>query len=152
GASSNPAISGDGSTVAFQSDATNIVGGDGNGARDIFVRDLGTGTVVRGSVANDDSEAADDSFNPALDQEGDVVAFDSDAADLIGINDTNGARDVYARNLTTGTTFRVSVNSGNQQAAQSAFVPSVSDNGLSFAFESDAGLVPADDNGLRDIY
>src|SRR5690606_37962092 len=30
--------------------------------------------------------------------------------------------------------------------------PSVSDNGLSFAFESDAGLVPADDNGLRDIY
>jgi uncharacterized repeat protein (TIGR01451 family) len=34
-----PAISADGRFVAFQSDADNLVGGDTNGTRDIFVRD-----------------------------------------------------------------------------------------------------------------
>ena len=32
-----PAISGDGSTVAFESDATNLVAGDTNAAKDLFV-------------------------------------------------------------------------------------------------------------------
>jgi Tol biopolymer transport system component len=35
-----PAISGDGKTVAFEAGAANLVPGDGNGARDVFVRDL----------------------------------------------------------------------------------------------------------------
>ncbi len=42
GDSANPAISADGRFVAFESDATNLIGGDGNGFRDIFVRDRGT--------------------------------------------------------------------------------------------------------------
>ena len=35
-----PALSGNGRFVAFESDATNLVDGDVNGARDIFVRNL----------------------------------------------------------------------------------------------------------------
>lgn len=152
GDSRNPAISGDGSTVAFESDATNLVSGDGNGERDIFVWDVASATATRASVANDESESGNDSFGAALDQDGNVVAFHSDAADLIGVNDTNGVRDVYARNLTTGTTFRVSVDSSGNQVAQPSFLPSVNDSGTSFAFDTDAALVPADDNGLRDVY
>ncbi|MBL8774524.1 MAG: hypothetical protein JNK12_01280 [Acidimicrobiales bacterium] len=152
GSSTNADISGNGTVVAFESDASNIISGDGNGVRDIFVRTLATGTVVRASVANDESESNANSFGAALDQDGDVVAFQSDASDLIGVNDTNAVRDVYARRLATGTTFRVSVDSNNDQALQPSFVPSVSDDGLSFAFETDADLVPADDNGLRDVY
>ena len=45
GSSFNPAISADGRYVAFESDATNLVAGDGNRARDIFVKDLQTGAV-----------------------------------------------------------------------------------------------------------
>ena len=38
GHSFNPSISPDGSVVAFESDATNLVDGDGNNNRDVFVR------------------------------------------------------------------------------------------------------------------
>ena len=43
-----PAISADGRFVAFNSDATNLVPGDTNGARDVFVRDRQTGTTRAG--------------------------------------------------------------------------------------------------------
>lgn len=152
GNSTNAAISGDGTTVAFHSDASNLVSGDGNGVTDVFVADRATLTISRASVANDESESGGASSAATIDHDGNVVAFQSDAADLIGLNDTNGVRDVFARNLTTGTTFRVSVNSSNQQVFQASFVPSISDSGLTFAFETAAALVPADDNGTRDVY
>jgi TolB protein len=38
GGSSNPAVSGDGRSVAFDSTAANLVAGDSNGAADVFVR------------------------------------------------------------------------------------------------------------------
>ena len=41
-ASEEPSISTDGRWVAFRSDATNLVPGDGNSATDVFVRDLQT--------------------------------------------------------------------------------------------------------------
>src|SRR3989442_1497918 len=41
-ASSYPALSADGRFVAFQSDATNLVAGDTNGATDVFVHDRQT--------------------------------------------------------------------------------------------------------------
>lgn len=41
GASFSPSISGDGKVVSFWSDATNLVTGDTNGVRDVFVRVLG---------------------------------------------------------------------------------------------------------------
>ena len=44
----SPAISADGRFVAFESDATNLVPGDTNGAHDVFVRDRQTGTTRAG--------------------------------------------------------------------------------------------------------
>jgi Tol biopolymer transport system component len=38
GLSSNPSISSDGTTVAFESTSTNLVDGDTNGVTDVFVR------------------------------------------------------------------------------------------------------------------
>ena len=58
-------ISGDGRYVAFYSDATNLVSGDTNGAADIFVHDLQTGTTMRASVASDGSEANAGSSEPS---------------------------------------------------------------------------------------
>src|SRR5207249_6721018 len=45
-----PALSADGRFVAFQSDATNLVAGDTNGATDVFVHDRQTGTTEPASV------------------------------------------------------------------------------------------------------
>ena len=43
----SPSISADGRYVAFSSDASNLVSGDTNDTRDIFVKDLQTGTTSR---------------------------------------------------------------------------------------------------------
>jgi Tol biopolymer transport system component len=40
GESSRPTLSGNGRYIAFESDAPNLVGGDVNGSRDVFVRDV----------------------------------------------------------------------------------------------------------------
>ena len=45
-----PAISADGRFVAFYSDASNLVSGDTNAARDVFVNDRQTGETARMSI------------------------------------------------------------------------------------------------------
>ena len=51
------AISGDGRYVAFPSEATNLVSGDTNNVRDIFVHDRQTSQTRRVSVASNGTEA-----------------------------------------------------------------------------------------------
>ena len=48
--SSGPSISADGRYVAFRSFADNLVPGDTNDERDVFVRDRQTGTTTRVSL------------------------------------------------------------------------------------------------------
>src|SRR5207244_3314678 len=84
-------ISADGRFVAFESDASNLVAGDTNGALDIFVRDRVTGTIERVSAAQGGSEGNGRSFFPAISADGRFVAFLSDATNLVA-DDTNGRR------------------------------------------------------------
>ena len=78
-ASSSPSISSDGRYVAFESDATNLlgVGNDNNAWPDIFVHDLQTGTTTRVSVYSDETESIDPSNNPSISSDGRYVAFAS---------------------------------------------------------------------------
>lgn len=78
-----PAISGDGRYSAFYSDASNLVSGDTNGARDVFVRDRQTGETTRMSVDTSGAEANGDSFAPAISSDGRFVAFSSAASNLV---------------------------------------------------------------------
>ncbi len=154
GDSSSPAVSGDGTVVVFESDAANLVGGDGNAVADIFRYDIATFATERVSISTTETEAHGASREPAVSANGTVVAFQSDATDLIGANDTNGQRDVYARRDATGDTIRISVGAGGLQAVGGgSFVPSISADGTRFAFESDAeNIVPNDGNGTRDVF
>src|SRR5205809_6674555 len=70
-----PALSADGRYAAFYSDASNLVSGDTNAARDVFVRDVQTGETTRVSVSSSGSEANGDSFAPAISSDGRYVAF-----------------------------------------------------------------------------
>ena len=87
-------MSNDGNLVSFESDATNLVAGDTNAKRDIFVRDRQASTTTRVSVATGGGEVSGDSFNFAMSGDGRFVAFESVATNLVA-GDTNGASDVF---------------------------------------------------------
>jgi hypothetical protein len=114
GASRGAVISGDGTVVAFVSDATNLVAGDTNGVADIFIKNLTSGAITRVSVATDGTAANGASSIAAINSDGTVIAFQSDATNLVS-GDTNGVADVFVRNVTAQTTTRVSVNSSSVQ-------------------------------------
>ncbi|MBM3892596.1 MAG: calcium-binding protein, partial [Verrucomicrobia bacterium] len=59
-------LSDDGRYVAFQSDATNLVTGDTNGQRDVFVYDRTNDTISRVSLANSDDQGNAASGIPAI--------------------------------------------------------------------------------------
>ena len=90
-----PAISSDGHLVAFSSLAENLVVGDNNFDFDVFVRDRAAGTTVRASVRTDGTEGGLSlaSFNVAMNADGNVLAFASEA-DLVA-GDTGFPVDVF---------------------------------------------------------
>ena len=147
-----PSLSANGRVVAFASGATNLVAGDTNAATDIFVHDLKTGQTVRVAVDSAGGQGNDSSFVPSLSANGRVVAFASDATTLV-TGDTNGNRDVFVHDLTTGQTVRVSVDSAGIEGNGDSFSPSLSANERLVAFDSFAtNLVPGDTNGAEDIF
>jgi Tol biopolymer transport system component len=153
GASTAPAVSGDGAKVAFQSVATNLAAGDTNAVSDVFVRDRSGTTTTRASVADDETQADGPSSAPAISADGATVAFASDATDLVGGADTNGSTDVFVRRLTPATTTRVSVTTGGAQVTGRSFGPSISGDAASVAFVSSApDVVPGDTNGANDAF
>ncbi len=153
GDSEAPAISADGTAVAFTSRATNLFATDTAGTTQVYVRDLVAGTTRLVSRATGAAGVLgdDDSLEPSISGEGNTVAFSSTATNLGG---GSGHRQVYAR---TGTitklvsTFDTMTTAGNEDS----FAPSVSDDGAWVAFTSKAQLVPGvadDNNAFEDVY
>jgi Tol biopolymer transport system component len=145
-----PAIDADGSVVAFDSDATTLVTGDSNGDTDVFVRDRSAGTLERVSVRSTGAQGNGTSTRPALDASGNLVAFDSDATNLVA-GDTNGQLDVFVHDRTTHRTQRVSVSSDEAQGTGSSRSPSIGGRFLSF-ISSSPNLVSGDTNGVEDVF
>jgi Tol biopolymer transport system component len=147
-----PRISADGRYVAFESDAPNLVAGDTNHRRDIFVHDCVTGQTTRVSVSSSGEQANADCYDPAISADGRYVAFWSRADNLVP-GDTNLAYDVFVHDRLTGQTTRVSVATGGGQANDNSDSPSLSADGRYVAFVSHAdNLVGGDTNHRRDIF
>jgi Tol biopolymer transport system component len=155
GDSNKPSISADGRFVVFFSAATNLVAGDTNGAKDVFVRDRAAGTTTRVSVDDTGAQANGESRVSAISGNGRYVVFESDATNLVA-GDNNGVTDIFVRDLTAGTTKRVSVIDNGAQANGASFAlgsTTISDNGAIVVFESDAtNLVTGDTNGVGDVF
>ena len=144
GGSYGPSTSADGRFTAFVSNASNLVAGDTNGRCDTFVRDAQSGSTERVSLRSDGGQSADgfQCASPAISGDGRLVAFGSDAADLVA-GDANGFVDVFVRDRAAGTTRRVSVATDGSESDSNSFDPAISADGRVVAFFSGASnLVP----------
>ena len=152
GGSLIPKITPDGRYVLFQSFATNLVAGDTNGERDVFVYDRQTGTTERISQADDGTQANDGSVVGAITPDGRYVVFQSDATNLVA-GDTNGQQDVFRYDRQTDTIQRVSLTSTGAESTGASYSSAISADGQIVATLSSAtDLVPGDTNGLSDIF
>ncbi len=150
--SSWPAISADGSIVAFSSFATNFSPGDTNWAWDVFVRDRNTGATVRLSKGMNQTQANGGSFHPSISGDGRFVAFDSEADNLV-VGDANQQIDAFVADRQTDVIRRVSVASEGGEGNAYSENAIVSWDGWYVAYSSDSeNLVPADTNLARDIF
>jgi len=105
GGSTAPSIASDGNAVAFTTTSA-LVTTDRNGAADVYVHDLDTGTTVLVSATADGDAGTGASTGGSLSTNGRLVAFSSTADDL-ALGDGNGVADVFVRDLATSTTTRI---------------------------------------------
>jgi hypothetical protein len=108
--------------------------------------------IERVSITSAGIQANGDSEEPSISSDGLIVAFISEATNLVP-GDTNAAQDVFVHDLDTGITERVSVASAGTQGDDDAFSLSLSSNGSFVAFGSfAANLVGGDTNDVIDVF
>ncbi len=168
GASFNPSISADGRYIAFTSSADNMVPDDTNMTPDVFVHDLRNSKTVRASVGMKGEQGnllrstnyplESGSHLLSISATGRFVLFRSTASNLTA-GDGNGFADVFVRDLHRGTTTRVSVGRGGEEADADSRQPvgiaqgAIAANGRFAFFNSNASnLVPGDTNNQEDLF
>jgi Tol biopolymer transport system component len=133
GSSGGLSLSLDGSFVAFDSNANDIVPGDPSTWLDVFVRDRQMGLTEWISVDSSGVPGNDASQAPSISGTGRYVAFTSAATNLVP-NDTNSSYDVFVRDRQTATTIRASISSSGVQGDQGSAGASISNDGRLVAF------------------
>ena len=150
-----PSISADGRFVAFVSYASNLVPNDTNGKKDIFVYDRQAGHIERVSIADNGSQADNDSDMAFISGDGNFISFNSDAANLVP-NDTNNVLDAFVYDRLNHQIQRVDVASDGTEANRNVKYYnkiSLSSNGQFVVFTSYASnLVPNDTNYKIDVF
>jgi large repetitive protein len=95
GNSEAPDISADGRYITYESDAADIIPGDNNGEKDIFLYDRQSGSTMLLSASVYGTGTADfESQSPRFTGDGQTVAFQSWASDLVA-NDFNQGSDLF---------------------------------------------------------
>jgi Tol biopolymer transport system component len=152
--SSTAPVSLNGQYVAFASEADNVVANDMNGVREVYVRDLNSGTNILVSADTNGLPAAGISSEASISGDGRYVVFSSSAASLVP-GDANSSEDVFERDLQNGTTTLVSVNMNGQGPGNSnSYSPIMSNDGRFVLFRSQAqNLAPGSfGNGIENLF
>ena len=132
--------------VVYYSYATNLSGADADSEADIFISAQLSGNFTQRIT---DSSVNADSFWPDVSDDGEVVAFQSVASNIVG--DSNNVADIFVEE--NSTVERVSVRSNGAQANGGSYTPSLSQDGRYVAFASEAtNLVDDDNNSVTDIF
>jgi Tol biopolymer transport system component len=150
--STAPVVGGDftneGRYVAFVSYAAGLDGSLGKN-RQIFWRDRNSGETRLVSMGMNGAEGNDGSFAPSISADGQSVAFESYATNLVPI-DTNKVRDIFVWNARTNTVTAVSTGAGEIETNAESFDPVISGDGNLIAFSSSASnLAPGVDGTSR---
>jgi len=152
GSSKHPFISGDGGYVVFDSAASDLVPGDTNGVDDVFVYISSSRRIERVSVSTGGNESNGASGFASISPDGRYVVFESYGSNLAP-SDTNGLRDIFLRDRTAGTTERISLGSGGEQADGASATATLSLSARYVAFLSAAANLSAvDTNDANDVY
>ncbi|TME87644.1 MAG: hypothetical protein E6I44_09230 [Chloroflexi bacterium] len=148
-------ISANGRYVVFTSTATNLAGVSG---ANVYRHDRTAGTTVLVTVAKTGLPSVAGGFGPTVSADGRFVGFASAGNDLVD-GDTNGAVDVFLRDMVAGTTTMVSATQTGAPGDLSSGLTSssgaheISDDGRYVAFTSNAtNLVPTPNNGKQQVY
>ncbi|UCF26844.1 MAG: PD40 domain-containing protein, partial [Chloroflexota bacterium] len=145
-------LSSDGTIIAFSSYATNLVTGDDNLVMDVFVHDLQSRQTDLVSISSDGTQGNSVALNPSISANGQFIAFQSPASNLV-VDDANNFADIFVHDRNTGITELVSVASDGTQANNYSTYPSISADGRYVAFTSQANnLVPGDTNSAADVF
>ncbi len=140
--SGNPAVSGAGEVVAFESRATNLSADDDDAAKDIFTRRISAGTTTLVSRVNGFGPGGNgDSRDPTISSSGARVAFASDADNLYSDD-----RDLYTNifvvvpqlQLMDHVSRTTGLGSVSEPANGNSSEPVISANGGFVAFTSSA--------------
>ncbi|MCU1352328.1 MAG: domain protein beta Propeller [Acidimicrobiales bacterium] len=156
GPSSWPSMSGDGTVVAFESEAKNLVGADTNGVSDVFLRMPAVPATARTSVRGVNVQLDGASGSPSISNDGSLVAFDSLDGQIQKF-DSNDAGDVFVRDRVAQSTSLASVSPDGVGFGpfpdKVSRTPSISNDGRFVGFDSEAtNLDPHDNNGTDDAY
>jgi hypothetical protein len=153
-----PALSSDGSCVAYAATDGALVGSDNNNASDLLLWNSAVGTNTLISLHNPLAVFQTGNRPSSLGQlslsaDGRLAAFTSYASDLVP-NDVNGDYDVFVRDQAGGSNLLVSVGlDGNSGAGGPSFNPILSADGRYVIFVSYAtNLVAGDINAANSLY
>ena len=142
------AISADGNYIAFESVSSNLVSGDTNQKRDVFVHNRQTGETIRVSVASDGTQSNGDSgrYGLSISVDGRYVTFKSYADNLV----SGGRCGVLVHDHQTAQTTCVSVDSNG--TVRNGAEPSISADGRYVVFEAPGDLLSGGYSSSTDIY
>ncbi len=153
------AASEDGRFVVFSSEATNLVNGDSNNYRDIFLRDRDTdgdgifdepGAVATSRIMGLNGQQPNgDSWDVSISANGRFVAFASEANNLV-VNDYNTWKDIFVYDQNTGRLLRASLTNDALESNAKSDQPFVVSDGsyAMVAFRSYANNLVASDTNL----
>lgn len=158
-----PRSSSDGNLVVFTTGASNIVSGDTNNKKDVFLRNISSDTTIRISISTSGVQANGDSETwGAISRTGRYVAFTSRATNLIDgrtISTATTVPQVYVRDTVANTTELVTENSSGVAGAstygssETYWVNGVSSDGRFVVFQGHyTNLGPTASADYRHLY
>lgn len=111
----------------------------------------GCSLVARVDVSPTGDAGDQGAYPIGMSADGRYVSFASSASNLVP-GDTNGAQDIFRRDLQTSTTIRVSVKPDGSQVTGGSSGGSMDSAGAVVVFDTSDGLVPGDTNMSQDVY
>jgi Ca2+-binding RTX toxin-like protein len=128
----------------------------GAASADLLVGSKAPVELGRVSITETGQQSSGYAANASVSANGRFVVFESDADDLTGQTDSDGANDIFVKDLLTGTVIRASETAAGDEGSATpvgAIDAAISADGRFVVFESGAtNLVANDTNGKTDVF